>query len=573
VIRGSARLLFPVALIAAAGCERGPHPERTADSRPGAAAAFAMVDVSAESGVAFVSRSGEPGGPRFIPEAKGCGAAILDYDRDGVLDLFFLSGSTIARERAGEPGWGSALYRGLGGLKYSDVTAQAGIPALGWSSAPVAGDLDGDGYPEVLVTGLSGMRLLVNEKGRFREADARALPPTADDGWCTSGALFDVDQDGDLDAFVARYLKFFDADPLPFDGSGNPARTCQWKGHQVLCGPRGFEPLHAILLRNRGDGTFEDVTKAFGIDAVPPAYGLGVLTLDFNRDGRTDVYAANDMTPSHLWRNDGGRFTEVGVPLGVAYSADGAPEAGMGVDAADLNGDGIEDIVKTNFDGEPNDVYLSSRATGFDEFSARAGTAAVDRPHVGWGCALRDFDGDGILDFFVANGHVYAQADLPLTGTSFAQRKVLHLGRADGRFSALKGPGAAALENPKVSRAAAFGDLDDDGDTDAVVVNLNDRPTILRNDAPPSPWVGVRVAGPPRNPQGLGALVTLAGDGWKRSQVVRAHASFQSTNDPRVLFRLRPDEKPASIEVALPGRAAVRVERVQPGAWQEVRVP
>jgi enediyne biosynthesis protein E4 len=559
------RALATLAAVALSSCGKpAPEPARPPSLPAAPAAAFRMVDVSADSGVAFVSRSGER--QEFIPEAKGTGVAILDFDQDGVLDLFFVSGSTIERERAGKPGFGSALYRGLGGMKYADATKAAGIPELGWSSAPVAGDLDGNGFDDLLVTGVRGVRLLLNDRGVFREATATALPATARDaGWCTSAALFDLENDGDLDVFVARYLRFDWADP-PRDGAGG--RTCRWKGHSVICGPRGLDPLRAVLLRNRGDGTFEDAGESAGLEAVPAAYGLGVLPLDFDRNGLADLYVANDMTPSHLWRNDGQRFTEVGVALGVAYSADGAPEAGMGVDAGDLNGDGVEDLLKTNFEGEPNDVYLSTEKSGYHEASTRLGAAAVDRPHVGWGCAVRDFDGDGALDLFVANGHVYTQADDPKSGSAYAQPKVLHLRTAGGRFSRFAGPGAEALGVAKVSRAAAFGDLDGDGDTDAVVVNLNDRATLLRSDVPPGPWVGVAVLGPRGNPRGLGALVTLSGDGWKRSHYVRAQASFQSTNDPRVIFRLRKGEVPRELEITLPGQPPRRYDRLSIGSWQ-----
>jgi hypothetical protein len=560
------RRLALAALLVCAACGR--QEARSGKPAGPEVAAFRMVDVTADSGVTFVSRSGDA--QRFIPEAKGTGVAILDYDRDGVLDLFFVSGSTIERQREGKPGFGAALYRGLGGLRYEDVTARASVPELGWMGAPVAGDLDGDGFDDLLITGVSGIRVLKNQAGRFRDVTASALPdPLARAGWCASAALFDLDGDDDLDVFVARYLDFDFSEP-PEDGKGG--RSCRWKGRPAICGPRGLEPLHDLLLRNRGDGTFESVGARFGLESVPAAYGLGVLPFDFNRDGRIDVYVANDMTPSHLWRNDGDRFSEVGVGVGLAYSADGAPEAGMGVDAADVNGDGVEDILKTNFEGEPNDVYLSSPKVGFEEASARVGTAAADRPHVGWGCAMRDFDGDGLTDLFVANGHVYPDADLPATGTTYAQPKVLHLGVAGGRFARFTGAGSEALGTPKVSRAAAFGDLDDDGDTDVVVVNLNDRPTILRSDVPRGNWVGIAVSGPRGNPRALGATVTIRGPGFARSALVRAQSSFQSSNDARVLFRLRDSERPASVEIALRGHATRTHEPVQPGAYHELAV-
>ena len=491
--------------------------------------------------------------PRYIPEAKGGGAALFDHDGDGRLDLLIAKGSTVARAARAEPGFGAALYLGTGDGRFRDASVEAGLDVpLPWLMAPVAADFDGDGRTDVLFTALEGLRYFRNEGGRFVDRTATALPvAAAESGWCTSAVAADFDGDDDLDVFVARYL-VFDPKAPPEDGVGG--RTCRHRDRPVLCGPRGLRPLGDLLLKNRGDGTFEEAGLAAGLTAVAPAYGLGAVVLDFDRDGRPDVYVANDATPNHLWRNEGGRFVEVAAGLGVAWSADGAPEAGMGVDAADLNGDGIEDLVVTNFETEPNDVYLSHGGLGWIESSARVRTAGVDRPFVGWGVGIRDFDGDGRLDMFVANGHVYHGFT---EGSAFAEPCILHLGRADLTFARFRGPGASALDTPRPSRAAAFGDIDDDGDVDVVVAGVGVPPAILRAEVPADlDWFGLRVRGQGRNLAALGAAVEFDDGGRVRHATVRAQSSFQSTSDPRLLFRSAKGGRPPVFRVRQSGRSA-----------------
>jgi enediyne biosynthesis protein E4 len=523
---------------------------RSVASRP-SPSTFRFVDVSAASGATFVARTADP--PRYIPEAKGGGVALFDQDGDGILDLVVAAGSTVEREARGEPGFGLAFYRGLGDCKFRDATREVGLDVpLPWLAAAVAADYDGDDRADLLLTGPGGLRLFRNEGGRFVDATT-ALPASARERkWSASAAFADLDGDEDLDLFVCRYLSFDFAHP-PRDGLDG--RTCRRRGRPVLCGPRGLDALPDLALKNRGDGSFEDASTEWGFAAATPAYGLGVTTLDFDADGKTDVFVANDATPNHLWRNEGGRFVEVAGALGVAWTADGAPQAGMGVDAADLNGDGVEDLVLTNFETEPDSVYLSAGALGWIESSSRVRTAGVDRPYVGWGVGLRDFDGDGTIDVFVANGHVYADAD-PDQGSPWTQPCVLHRGRADGTFERFRGPEAAALDLSRCARAAAFGDLDDDGDVDVVVSVVNGAPVVLRADLPGDlPWYGVRVRGPAKNRAALGAKVELRSEGRPRRATVRAHASFQASNDPRVVFRLPAGSPaPTSIDVELAGK-------------------
>jgi hypothetical protein len=570
------RLAAAAAALGLAGCGEAPtspSPEAPASKPATTNGASAVRETATAFGFEELppprgATADDDGAPAHIPEAKGGGVALFDYDGDGKLDLLVSRGSAVARAAAGLPSRGVALFRGGGDGSFTDVTAAAGLAAITpWIMAPVAADLDGDGDADLLFTALEGLFYYRNDGGRFVAAPEALPPGAAETGWSSSAACFDADDDGDLDVYVARYLRF-DVRRPPVDGADG--RTCRRRGRPVLCGPRGLDPLPDLFLRNRGGGVFEDATTAAGFDQAKPVYGLGVLVLDYDRDGRPDVFVANDATPNRLWRNRGdGRFVETAVETGVAWSADGAPEAGMGVDAADLNGDGVDDLVVTNFEAEPNDVYLSRPGLGYLESSARVRTAGEDRPHVGWGVALRDFDGDGRLDLFVANGHVY---DGFQDGAPFRQPAVLHLGSADGTFRRFRGPGAEPLDAPRAARAAACGDFDDDGDPDLAVVALGAPPTLLRNRTPDRlAWYGVRVRGPGGNRDALGAEVEVVSGALAQRATVRAHAGFQTTQDPRLVFRFAKDAPPPLFRAALgarraavPGRAGSYVDLVLP---------
>jgi enediyne biosynthesis protein E4 len=530
--------------------------------------AFRFVDATDDSGLVFVCRGADV--PNYIPEAKGAGVAMFDQDGDGVLDLVVAAGSTVEREARDEGGFGVAFYRGLGGLRFEDRTKAVGLDVeLPWVMAPVAADVDGDGRVDLLLTSLRGLRLFRNEGARFRDVTNEALPRSAREpaGWCTSAVFADLDGDGDLDLFVCRYLKF---DPRRPPKDGVDGRSCLRRGKPVLCGPRGLDPLPDLVLRNRGAGVFEDATEALGFSAAPPAYGLGATLVDVDGDGVLEVFVANDATPNHVFRRGAdGRYVERGAATGLAWSADGAPEAGMGVDVADLNLDGVDDVVVTNFEGEPNDVYLSNGALGHLESSGRVKTAAVDRPRLGFGVGIRDFDGDGLLDVFVANGHVYPDDG---GGSAWRQPATLHLGRPDGTFVAATGPSVSALDVPRPARAAAFGDLDDDGDVDVVLIRMGEPPALLRCDLPSDlPWVGVEVRADGRNPFAIGAEVALTFDGVVRKARVRPHASFMATNDARLVFRLpKAPTGPIRVEATLGDRRGVAEARI--GAYATVRI-
>jgi hypothetical protein len=376
-------------------------------------------------------------------------------------------------------------------------------------------------------------------------SDARAAEPagkgwrevTAEAGlgagsWGSSAACFDYDHDGKLDLFVANYLDF-DASRAARPGSAG----CTWKGHDVMCGPEGLAPLFDQLYRGKGDGSFAETTAAAHLQPERPAFGLGVMTLDYDGDGDTDLYVANDSTPNHLWENRGdGTFAEAGFARGVSHDANGKEQASMGIACGDWNGDGRDDLFVTNFSGESDSLYVSVKNGGFRERSSAAGIAGPTLPTLGWGTAFADLDLDGDLDLFVLNGHVYPQADLPGTDTSYAQADQLLRNLGQGRF-AVEPLSAAA---PAVSRAGALADLDGDGDLDLVGLRVEGAVRVFQNDTPHDGahhWLRVllreRSGG-----QGLGARVTLESGSTKRACELRTAGGFQAAVAPEVHFGL-----------------------------------
>jgi hypothetical protein len=537
------------ALVAAAGC--GDPPRKVEAPAAASAPARRFVEVGLAAGLREPTRSGTPE-QKFIPEVKSLGVAIFDYDGDDRPDLLFTGGSTPERFLRGEAGFGCRLYRNLtepgGPMRFEDVTDAARLPAVPWANGPTAGDYDGDGDIDLFVTGL-GRAYLWRNRGDGTFEDASAAARIAIEGWSTGAAFGDLDGDGDLDLYVARYLRFDFRDPPVHGGRF----TCLWKNRVVLCGPRGLPAERDVVLRNDGDGGFTDVTTAWGFAAAPPQYGLGVLIDDFDGDGRADVFVANDSSPSHLWRNQGGSFVEDGFAAGVAYEENGGETAGMGVDAADINGDGLPDLVVTNFEGQSNSLFVSQPGGVRLESSRAYGIALPTLPDLAWGVGFEDFDLDGDLDLFSANGHVYPEAAEPgLSEGGYAQPCRLLL-REGARFrDASDDFGAAFRDVRRVGRGAAFGDLDGDGDMDAAVVNLNDRPSLFENrgDAGRSFRALLRAPGP--NREAIGARVTVSANGRIVERTVRRNRSFQASSDVRLVFGLGAAARVDAVSVRWP---------------------
>jgi hypothetical protein len=503
-----------------------------------AAVVAQLVDVRPGSGIEFVHASGDPV-KRTILSSLGGGAAVFDYDGDGDLDV-----SLVGK---GE----NQLYRNLGAFRFENVTEPAGISAEGWNVGIAAADYDNDGLVDLYVTRI-GTNVLYRNRGDGTFEDVTSALGVGHEGFGASAAFFDADGDGDLDLYVANYVEPGQTFPEP---GSEP--TCQWLGLAVMCGPRGLEGQEDVFYRNDGP-RFVEAMKESGLEDSIRAYGIGVVSADYDGDGDTDLYVANDTNPNFLFRNDGGgRFEEVGLLSGSAYNGAGVTQAGMGVDFGDANGDGHLDIFVTNFSHETNTLYLGSPAGLFTDATEEVGLSTPSLGPLGWGTHFVDLDSDGDEDLFVANGHVYPDVETVDATTSYRQRNQVYWNDGRGNFTE-----AAWSPELRSSRGAAFGDLDEDGDPDVVVSAMDDAPALLRNDlASGHRFVGIRLVGRKSNREGTGARVRLVSA--SRTQVKEAHSSGSvlSSNDPRLLFGLGTDEE-AEIEVRWPGGTTSRLGRL-----------
>ena len=519
----------------AAGAFTGQPP----DAGPGP---IRLEEVTEASGVEYTNVSGEPE-KRFIVSSLGSGAALLDYDADGDLDLYLVNGAPL-RDRTPGPGEPNRLFRNEGGLRFTDRTEAAGVGDRGWGYGVAASDYDDDGFPDLYVTNRGENALYRNRgDGTFaRVPDAGGAPHP---GFSASAAFFDADGDGDLDLFVLGYTAD-SLESLPLPGA---AASCVWFGLPVFCGPSGLLAATDAFYRNRGDGRFEEATADAGLDAAEPGYGLGVVASDLDGDGDPDLYAANDSVPNHLWINDGaGRFSERGLFAGVAYNMDGLAQAGMGVDAGDFDDDGLADLFVTNFSHDTNTAYRNAGNGFFEDSTTRNDLRVPGWFSLGWGTRFTDLDGDGLLDLFVANGHVYPDAADAGSGTTYAMANQIFRNRGDGAFAEI------AWGSPvRSSRGAAFGDLDGDALPEVVVVNVDDRAALFANRSA-GQGVTLRLVGVSGPRDGAGAVVFFLGpSGVRHRREAHRSGSFLSSSDPRVFLGAGSGEQVSSVEVVWPG--------------------
>jgi hypothetical protein len=476
------------------------------------------------------------------------GVAIFDYDNDGWMDILFVNGSTLEDLRAGKC-HASKLFRNNHDGTFSDVSARAGLNHCGWGFGVAVGDYDNDGWEDLYITFLDGAVLYHNNHdGTFTDVTEKA--GVGNRGrWGTSTAFGDYDNDGLLDLYVANYVDL-DLDHLPELGS-NP--FCQYRGIAVSCGPRGLKGSRDRLFHNNGDGTFTDVTEKLHIDP-DGYYGLGVLWLDYDKDGCLDLYVANDSTPSLLYHNDcHGDFKEVGVRAGLAYNSDGREGAGMGIDTADYDHDGWPDIIKTNFSDDSNNLYRNDRNGEFTDLAGIAGIGPVSVPFLGFGVKFFDFDNDGWEDLFVANGHVNPQVDHYSFGVTYAERPFLFHNLHNARFAEIGRTAGPGVTKARVARGAAIGDFRNDGNLDIVVTALDSAPVLLRNTKPfPGHWLRIKTVGSKSNRSGFGCRVEVKAGPLSQSQEVRANSSFESASDPRLHFGLGPAAKVDAITLHWP---------------------
>ena len=538
------------------------------NARPSTSASLSQpsfVDITRAAGIDFHLTCGSRE-KRYIMDSMCGGIAIFDYDNDGWMDIFLVNGSTLEDLHNNKCN-ASKLYRNNHDGTFTDVTAKSGITHCGWGFGAAVGDYDNDGWEDLYITYLDGAVLYHNNgDGTFTDVTAKA--GVGNPGrWGTSAAFGDYDNDGFLDLYVADYVDL-DLKNLPEFGQGP---FCQYRGIPVSCGPRGLKGGRDRLYHNNGDGTFTDVTEKLNID--PDAYyGLGVLWLDYNLDGCPDLYVANDSSPSLLYRGDcKGGFAEVGVEAGVAYSADGREQAGMGIDAADYDNDGWPDIAKANFSDDTNNLYHNDHTGEFTDLAGPANFGQVSIPFLGFGIKFLDFDNDGWKDIFVANGHVNPQVDGHSFGVTYAERSLLFRNLKNGKFEEIGKSAGVALTRRYVARGAATADFFNDGGEDLLVSVLDGSPLLLRNETTRrGHWLRIKVAGTRSNRDGFGARVEVKAGGLTQSAEVRANSSFESASDPRLHFGLGAATRAESITIRWPSG---RVDALGPeDADQELTV-
>jgi enediyne biosynthesis protein E4 len=510
-------------------------------------------DIAAQAGLTAEVISGDID-QTYIVENTGTGVAIFDYDNDGLPDIFLLQGDRL--HNSGPP-LTPHLYHNLGGLRFEDVTAKAGIGHLGWSQGVCAGDPDNEGRVSLFVTQWGHNVFLHNMgNGTFRDETKERGLDRPQSRWSTGCAFIDYDRDGHLDLVVANYVDFKAQDsPLPRTESG-----CNWKGMPVPCGPRGLKGETMTLYHNDGHGHFTDVTKQAGVETPPEYYGFTVLTGDFDNDGWPDFYITCDSTPSLYFHNKhNGTFEELGLSSGLAVNEDGREQAGMGAATADYDGDGRLDIFKTNFSSDTNTLYRNLGNNNFDDVTSAAGLA-VHTQYVKWGTAFLDFDNDGWPDLFVADGHVYPFIEKYNLGEEFKQPRQLFWNRGDGQFFDMSSTGGTGITAKHSSRGIAVGDLDNDGSQEIVVVNLFEPPSLLRNFGPRGNALEVRAV-TASGRDAVGARLTLTVNGRKEIDEVRSGGFHISQGDFRVHFGMAHAAK-ADLTIRWPDGPVTNVETI-----------
>jgi hypothetical protein len=504
-------------------------------------------DVSKQAGLT-VSHISSPD-KRYIIESMSGGVGFIDCDNDGNLDILTINASSVDRYKAGGDPM-VTLYHQEGDLKFKDITKEAGLTTRGWGMGVAVADFDNDGWQDIYVTGY-GHNVLYRNLGNCKFEDVTEKAGVAASGFSTGAAWGDFDRDGHIDLFVPRYV-FVDIYKLPEFGSND--KFCRFRGVMVQCGPWGLPGESDFLFRNRGDGTFEDVSKKAGVDDPKHYFGMQGVWGDYDNDGWPDLYVANDAGPNYLYHNKhDGTFEDVGLLSGASLSADGREQGSMGVDFGDIDHDGLFDIIVTNFTDEPDTLYWNRGQQGFVDISWASHIAQPSYPLVGWGTAFFDMDNDGWLDVFVANGHVYPQMDLVKGGAPYRQPFLLFRNNRDRTFEDVTAQSGLGALPPKARRGAAFGDVNNDGKIDVIVLNVGEPPTLLINRTETQNHaVLVKLIGGKSNKSAIGARATVTAGDLVQFNEVRGGSSYMSQNDLRLHFGLGSRTMMDSIEVRWP---------------------
>jgi hypothetical protein len=544
------------------------RPAANAISRSSAGRYPQLVDITASTGIRFEHLSSPE--QRYIVESMGGGVALIDYDGDGWLDIYFTNSPSVAMALEGKKAK-SALYRNNHDGTFTDVTDKAGVGYPCWAMGAAVGDYNNDGRPDLAVSCFGGVVLYRNNgDGAFTDVTKQS-GLDKDTGWATGVTFGDYDGDGFVDLFVPHYVDF-DLKDLPTFGS---KKTCQYHDVAVQCGPRGLKGYPDTLFHNNGDGTFTEVAKTAGLDDSKRFFGLGAVWSDFDNDGKVDLFVANDGEPNYLYHNEGGgRFKEIGYDAGVAVSEDGVEQANMGVALGDFMHTGRMSVAISHFSDEYMTLYRNDGNLNFSDISHAAGIARSTVPFVGWGDAFVDLNNSGWADLVLVNGHVYPQVDNAKLGTAYREPKVVFQNQRDGTFKDVSAQMGAAVTAPQVSRGMAVGDLFNKGRLNLVVENLTGLPMIL--EARPDPahhWVSFELQGSSGDRLALNARVFVTAGGQRQMDEVRSGGSYLSQSDLRLHFGLGSAAKVDKVEVHWPdgtmqtfeGVAADRFYRLKQG--------
>jgi hypothetical protein len=529
---------------------RDPDLVEAAVATPAATSPVQFVNVAQQAGLTIPNVWGGVDHKRSIIEAKGSGLAFFDYDHDGWLDIYLTNGDRLDTHWPPGKAPTSQLYKNNRDGTFTDVSEKSGLARTGWQTGVCVGDYNNDGWDDLFCC-FWGHNILFrnNGDGTFTDVTQKAGLDQAKVRWGAGCTFLDYDRDSHLDLFVCNYIAL-DPQTIP---PVNDTHFCQWKGIPTMCGPRGLPGDTNILYHNNGDGTFTDVSEKSGILKPGPRYSITAVSYDFDNDGWPDIYVAVDSQPSILFKNNhDGTFTDIAVMAGCAYSDNGHEQAGMGVGVADYDCDGGFDIFKTNFADDTSNLYHNNGDGTFSDVSFAAGVGVNNR-YVAWGCGFVDYDNDGWPDIIQINGHVYPEIDNYNFGQTFKNPRLVYKNLGNGRFSDVSSEMGPGINEHFSSRGAAFGDYDNDGDMDVLILNLNDLPSLLRNDGGNKQnWIKIKLEGSKCNRTAIGARVRVMTKKHIQMDEVHSGTSVMSQSDLRLHFGLGKAETVDLIEVKWP---------------------
>jgi hypothetical protein len=509
-----------------------------------------FIDVAPQAGLNVTNVWGGIDHKRSILEAKGSGIAFFDYDHDGWLDIYLTNGDRLDTKWPAGKAPTSHLFKNNRDGTFTDVTEKSGLGVTGWQTGVCVGDYDNDGWDDLFCCFWGHNRLFHNNgNGTFTDVTKKSGLWQEKHRWGSGCTFLDYNRDGHLDLFICNYIHLEPQDiPSPTD-----QHFCQWKGIPVLCGPRGLPGGVNILYRNNGDGTFTDVSDTSGILKPGPRYSITPVSYDFDNDGWPDIYVAVDSQPSILFKNNhDGTFTDIALEAGCAYSDAGHEQAGMGLAVADYDCNGWFDILKTNFADDTVNLYRSNADGTFTDVVYEAGLG-VNNQYVAWGCGFLDYDNDGWQDILQVNGHVYPEIDEHKFGQTFKNQRLLYRNLGNGRFKDISAQSGPGISEHFSSRGAAFGDYDNDGGIDALILNMNDRPSLLHNvSTNRQNWIKIKLIGTHCNRTAIGARVRVTTGKHTQMDEVHSGGSVMSQSDLRLHFGVAAAEQIDTIEVLWP---------------------